>query len=89
MKTRKLVMALVIASLSLSTTAAMARQSVHLDASSLVWVRSVDEHFQSFQVGMSHLTGGETWRTYDPAEQEGGKHLKSLQKYENLASLLT
>lgn len=25
----------------------------------------------SFQIGMSHLTGGETWRTYDESKQEG------------------
>lgn len=34
-------------------------------AGSLPLVRHIDERFQSFQVGMSHLTGGETWRTYD------------------------
>lgn len=28
-------------------------------------VRRIDERFQSFQIGMSHLTGGETWRSYE------------------------
>ena len=25
----------------------------------------------SFQIGMSHLTGGETWKTFDSSEKEG------------------
>ncbi len=28
-------------------------------------VRTIDPRFQSFQVGMSHLTGGDTWISYD------------------------
>lgn len=28
-------------------------------------VRDSDERFQSFQIGFSHLTGGETWKSYD------------------------
>jgi hypothetical protein len=34
-------------------------------------VRTIDERFMSFQVGMSHLTGGETWSTYDDSKKEG------------------
>lgn len=39
--------------------------AVQIDASALPFVRSVDERFQSFQIGFSHLTGGETWKSYD------------------------
>ncbi|WP_439133326.1 hypothetical protein [Pseudomaricurvus sp.] len=35
-------------------------------------VRTIDERYMSFQVGMSHLTGGETWKTYDGSKEEGG-----------------
>lgn len=42
-----------------------------IDAERLPLVRTMDERFQSFQVGMSHLTGGETWRTYDQSAQAG------------------
>ena len=42
-----------------------------INAAALPALRELDERFQSFQVGMSHLTGGETWRAYDPAQQEG------------------
>jgi heparanase len=42
-----------------------------LDPASFQLVREVDERFQSFQIGMSHLTGGETWRTYDGDGKEG------------------
>lgn len=42
-----------------------------IDPSGLPLVHETDERFQSFQIGMSHLTGGETWRTYDGEEEEG------------------
>lgn len=42
-----------------------------IDAGALPFVREVDERFHSFQIGMSHLTGGETWRTYDENAEEG------------------
>jgi len=32
-----------------------------LDVESMPLVRTIDERFQSFQIGMSHLTGGDTW----------------------------
>lgn len=47
-----------------------------VDAASLPLVRTIDERFQSFQVGFSHLTGGETWKSYDAlpagAAEKGG-----------------
>jgi hypothetical protein len=45
---------------------------IEVHAGSLPFVRQVDERFQSFQIGMSHLTGGETWRSYDSSKQGAG-----------------
>lgn len=45
--------------------------ATEIAASSLPFVREMDERFQSFQIGMSHLTGGETWRSYDEGAEEG------------------
>lgn len=42
-----------------------------LDVENMPLVRTIDERFMSFQIGMSHLTGGETWSTYDASKQEG------------------
>ena len=42
-----------------------------IEAGSLPLVREVDERFQSFQIGMSHLTGGDTWVSYDAIPEEG------------------
>src|SRR3546814_7438631 len=39
--------------------------ALQMDAASLPFVRNVDKRFQSFQIGFSHLTGGETWKSYD------------------------
>lgn len=36
-----------------------------VDAARLPYVRQTDERFQSYQIGFSHLTGGETWKAYD------------------------
>lgn len=51
---------------------------VTVDAAKLPFVREIDERFMSFQIGFSHLTGGETWKSYDAlpggskaAEQHG------------------
>lgn len=48
-----------------------AANTVRIDAGSLRLVHETDARFQSFQIGMSHLTGGETWRTYDRSKSEG------------------
>lgn len=39
--------------------------SVRIDPGDLPFVRQIDERFMSFQIGFSHLTGGETWKSYD------------------------
>jgi len=41
---------------------------VSIHAERLPWLRNIDPRFQSFQIGMSHLTGGETWRSYDSSQ---------------------
>ena len=46
-------------------------RSTIVSAATLPLVREIDERFQSFQVGFSHLTGGETWRSYE-SMPEGG-----------------
>lgn len=46
------------------------RDTYVVHAKELPMVRETDERFQSFQIGMSHLTGGETWRTYDDSKTE-------------------
>ncbi|CAN7629653.1 hypothetical protein LJR225_004843 [Phenylobacterium sp. LjRoot225] len=40
-------------------------KSVQIRAGGLPLVRKVDERFQSYQIGFSHLTGGDTWKAYD------------------------
>ena len=47
------------------TPAQAAPRSVQVRAGSLPLVRTMDERFQSFQLGFSHLTGGDTWISYD------------------------
>lgn len=46
-----------------------------IDAKRLPFVRQTDERFQSFQIGFSHLTGGETWKSFD---KMGGQPAKSV-----------
>lgn len=55
-----------------------AAPSVRIEASRLPFVRNVDERFQSYQIGMSHLTGGETWRAYDPAHDGSPRQATDL-----------
>lgn len=46
---------------------------VQLNPSALQYVRSVDGRYLSFQIGFSHLTGGETWRTYEAGKVGRGE----------------
>jgi heparanase len=48
-------------------------RTVDLDARSLPAVRSIDDRYQSFQVGFSHLTGGDTWISYDRLPSAGAQ----------------
>ena len=47
-----------------------ADDAITIRAGTLPYVRTTDERFQSFQIGFSHLTGGETWKAFDAL---GGK----------------
>lgn len=44
--------------------------SHQLDVTTMPLVRTMDERFQSFNLGFSHLTGGDTWVTYDDMTPE-------------------
>ncbi len=61
---------------SAGVVAAASPEPTQLDPAALPAVREIDERFMSFQVGFSHLTGGETWKSYDDlpkgASQQGG-----------------
>lgn len=46
-------------------------QTAALNVDAMPLVHTIDERYMSFQIGMSHLTGGETWSTYDESEEEG------------------
>lgn len=65
---RSLTKALAGAGLGLFVSAggiAASPKPVDIDAGALPLVREIDERFMSFQIGFSHLTGGETWKSYD------------------------
>lgn len=65
--TKATIVMLSVAGLAAADAAAPggATQPPAIEAARLPLVRQVDERFQSFQIGFSHLTGGETWRSYD------------------------
>lgn len=42
-----------------------------ITVANLPLVRTMDERFQSFQLGFSHLTGGDTWISYENMTAEG------------------
>jgi heparanase len=42
-----------------------AAKTIAFDAAALPFVREMDERFQSFQLGFSHLTGGDTWVSFE------------------------
>jgi hypothetical protein len=46
-----------------------------INAAKLPFVHQTDERFQSYQIGFSHLTGGETWKSF---EKLGGQPAKSI-----------
>jgi heparanase len=61
-----------------------AAKTARLNPSSLPLVRTMDERFQSFQLGFSHLTGGDTWVSYENMSAEA---VKERQYTGNLASV--
>ena len=55
------------------TTRDASARSVQISPASLPFVRTMDERFQSFQLGFSHLTGGDTWVSYENMTAEAVK----------------
>lgn len=54
--------------------------TIAVRAGSLPLVRKVDERFQSYQIGFSHLTGGETWKAYDALSNAPAKDLAQVRE---------
>lgn len=48
-------------------------KAVAIRAATLPYVRTTDERFQSYQIGFSHLTGGETWKALEAIETKPGQ----------------
>ena len=55
-------------------------QVVTIQAHSLPFVRQTDERYQSYQIGFSHLTGGETWKAYDALGGQPGKSIADVRE---------
>lgn len=53
---------------------------LRVDAANLPLVRTVDDRFQSFQIGFSHLTGGETWKSFDALAGKPGASLADVRE---------
>lgn len=70
--------ALFLGSMPLEAASDAASRTVEVRPGTLPLVRTIDERFQSFQIGMSHLTGGETWKTYDSQGKAGAAPPASL-----------
>ena len=68
--------AVLLATTIAAVASAAAAAAPRIDAGRLPLVRETDERFMSFQVGFSHLTGGETWKSYEDlpagAAEKGG-----------------
>ena len=77
----KYIVAASLASVPLGTIlAATPANSVQIRAGKLPLVRTMDDRFQSFQIGFSHLTGGETWKSYDALPQGQPKDLSQVRE---------
>lgn len=62
--------AMMLASIPFSAAQAQPdSDSKRIEVAQLPLVRTIDERFQSYQIGMSHLTGGDTWISYDAMEE--------------------
>lgn len=69
--------------------AASSDPSTTIQAGHLPFVRQTDERFQSFQIGFSHLTGGETWKAYDAMPKgQPGKDVASVREARAAANLM-
>ena len=57
-----------------------ADEAVTIRAGTLPYVRTTDERFQSYQIGFSHLTGGETWKAFDALGGQPGKSIADVRE---------
>lgn len=80
-KTTKRLIAAVLAGAPLGHAFADAPANpVQIQAGSLPLVRTMDDRLQSFQIGFSHLTGGETWKSYDSLPKEQPKEVSQVRE---------
>ena len=56
------------------------RDAPSIPPGTLPLVRHVDERYQSFQLGFSHLTGGETWCPLEDVPQEGTRDFAQIRE---------
>ncbi len=54
--------------------------SVQVPAGSLPPVRTMDDRFQSYQIGFSHLTGGETWKSFEAMDGKPGASIADVRE---------
>jgi heparanase len=57
-----------------------ADETVTIRVGTLPYIRTVDERFQSYQIGFSHLTGGETWKAFDALGGQPGKSIADVRE---------
>ncbi len=55
-------------------------ESIVISAKAMPYVRTMDERFQSYQIGFSHLTGGETWKSFDALGGQPGKSIADVRE---------
>ena len=55
------------------------RDDDRIRAQAFPLIRVADPRFQSFQIGFSHLTGGETWKAYEDLPKDGAAATASFQ----------
>ncbi|GGC13485.1 hypothetical protein GCM10011494_35410 [Novosphingobium endophyticum] len=57
-----------------------ADEALSIDAGTLPFVREMDDRFQSFQIGFSHLTGGDTWKSFDAMDGKPGASVADVRE---------
>lgn len=57
-----------------------ADERIAIRPETLPYVRTADERFQSYQIGFSHLTGGETWKAFEALGGQPGKSVADVRE---------
>lgn len=70
------------------TAAARPGDAPGIDAAHMPLVHTTDARYQSFQIGFSHLTGGETWKAYGsvPSEVKDFSQVREARQATDLGS---